>query len=336
MEPNSNKSYEQDLLEVERKLLMFKTMMQGIQVNIAELEKSNNLMFIIALTDIKNKVIPNNHHYSVINIEDNKTPEKNCNKETVKKEVSDNISKFNNKKEQSLKEEKEGNTKIIDNYKEKLFNYKEFKPTDNIKNTGGKVVPENKNILNKDNSSWLKKENVNTNTNTKIDEKKEVKNKNSENELIIKLSQDPKPSIFDELFDEDKPIRSKLSDEEEEINNENNSNIEEEDNFLKRKRVVKTKPKSIYNNFFKLRKVKIQPKSYLGKAVNTVYKKAFEENKEIIDLDINSNEEEPNNNDFYSIKGPSNTGFINSNKAKQKRKEFKGYQCTVCHQVKKS
>jgi hypothetical protein len=46
MEPNSNKSYEQDLLEVERKLLMFKTMMQGIQVNIAELEKSNDSIFI--------------------------------------------------------------------------------------------------------------------------------------------------------------------------------------------------------------------------------------------------------------------------------------------------
>ncbi len=46
MEPNSNKSYEQDLLEVERKLLMFKTMMQGIRVNIAELEKSNDSIFI--------------------------------------------------------------------------------------------------------------------------------------------------------------------------------------------------------------------------------------------------------------------------------------------------
>ncbi len=291
------------------------------------------------MTDIKNKVIPINQQHSVINLEDNKTPEKNCNKETVKKDVTDNISKFNNQKEQSLKEEKEGNAKIIDNYKEKLFNYKEFKPKDNIKNTGGQVIPEKKNILNKDNSTWLKKENINTNTNmnTKAEEKKEVKSKNSENELIIKLSQDPKPSIFDEMFDEDKPIKSKLSDEEEEMNNENNSDIlEEDDDFLQRKRVIKAKPKSIYNNFFKLRKVKIQPKSYLRKAVNTEYKRAFEENKEIIDLDINSNEEEPNNNDFYSIKGPSNTGFINSNKAKQKRKEFKGYQCTVCHQVKKS
>ena len=40
MEPNEYTAHENQLLEVEKKLLMFKTMMQGIQVNIAELEKS--------------------------------------------------------------------------------------------------------------------------------------------------------------------------------------------------------------------------------------------------------------------------------------------------------
>ena len=155
--------------------------------------------------------------------------------------------------------------------------------------------------------------------------------------VLSKLNEEQKISVIDELFDEERAIKS-ISNSDHELSIESSNNIEKNDisNFLHKKRIPSNTTNSKYAKFLRMKKEKFIPKKLdLTKRLNTNYKKDFEQNNlSDYSIEIKSLEDE-NDDEFYGLKSRSinKEGFINSKNVKDKKKNFKGHVCEICKNV---